>query len=192
MPKLGKHKTCIKRLKRFGISEELAKLVCGKYLVGDDEWAAEPVTKPEKKKKKEETGFEIKIPKEKKEKKEKKPTLTPAGGKAVKKEPGKARPITSEPRAFQLPLFQPWRSPKSEHRLQTKLEKVLTAEQKFLTLEQLMKRTEYAIGIKKRDSDYLLLINQLVKLSENIEDENLKIIINNFKKLNKTPINWEK
>jgi hypothetical protein len=177
MVKLGKHQTCWKKLVRFGISEELAKLVCSKYLTKDDEWEI----KEEEKKK---TGFEppekIKEEKEKKEKPTERVRMTPAGGKAVRKEKEKARPIASEPRAFQLPLFQPWRAPKSQHRLQTKLEKLQTAEQKFLTMEQLMKRTEYAIAIKKRDSgDLEIVIPELVLDSINgqIIDEIIKKFI---------------
>lgn len=173
MVKLGKHQTCWKKLVRFGISEELAKIVCSKYLTEDDEWEIE-------KKEKEKTGFEPpeEIGKEK-EKPIERVQMTPAGGKAVKKEAEKARPIATEPRAFQLPLFQPWRAPKSQHRLQTKLEKVQTAEQKFLTMEQLMKRTEYAIAIKKRDSGELeIVIPEL--LLDSINGQILDKIIKKF------------
>ena len=163
-------------MKRYGLTQKESEIACSRYLVGDDEWSVEKKKTgfETKKKKKVKTGFEmepVETPEAKEKKAEKKRKITPAGAKAVKREPGRARPIKTTPMAFQMPLFQPWRAPKSEHRLQTKLEKVITAEQAFLTMEQLMKRAQYAVAIKKRDSDdYMFMINQIVRLCEEFKD----------------------
>lgn len=166
-------------MKRYGLSQKESEIACSRYLIGDDEWSAKKPKEEKtgfetKKKKKVKTGFEmepVETPEAKEKKAEKKRKITPAGAKAVKKEPGRGRPIKTTPRALQMPLFQPWRAPKSEHRLQTKLEKVITAEQAFLTMEQLMKRAQYAVAIKKRDSDdYMFMINQIVRLCEEFKD----------------------
>ena len=79
--------------------------------------------------------------------------------KEEKKEPEKGKwgnPKWGKPKTMQLPLFQPIRAPKSQHRLQIKMETPRTAEQKLLTMEQLEKRTEYAKSIKKRDAIWVI------------------------------------
>ena len=132
----------------------------------------------QRERKKIKTGFEIEKPKKEKSRlellREITKAWTPAGGKKRRER----RPVKTVPLAAQLPLYQPWRAPKSQHRLQTKLEKVLTSEQKFLTQEQLLKRSQYAVAIKKRDSnEYIYTINELLELCETIEDLKEKITI---------------
>lgn len=177
MVKLGKHKNCVKSLKRFGLSQKLAEIACARYLVGDDEWSAE-------KKKKPKTGFEVEEEKPEEEKEKEKARAkkiqatwkerTAAGGKGAGLiEPEKTRPIVSGPLTAQMPLFQPWRSVKSQHRLQTKLEKLQTAEQKYLTQEQLEKRAQYALTIKKRDSGDLEITLPAIILDD-LEDAGRK------------------
>lgn len=184
MAKLGKYKNCKKIMARFGLSKKEQELACARYLT-DDEWEPEELEKPKVKK----TGFEIEKPETPEKKEQKKSRLerlkslwkefTPAGGKgAGLGEMEKRRPIKSVPLAFQLPIFQPWRAIKSEHRLQTKMEKIITAEKSFLTQEQLLKRSQYAVTIKKRDSDqYIHSMGELLELCESIEDLKEKIII---------------
>lgn len=164
--KKGKEQACRKRLMRFGFSKEVAAVACAQLSITDkDEWGVGETKNVKsgfetKSKKKKKTGFEPEeeVPKELEVQKEKAveewKERTPAGGKgaAPKTELGKTREVHTDPKAFQLPLYQPWRSPKSQHRLQTKLEKLQTQEEKFLTMEQLFKRSEYATSIKKRDS----------------------------------------
>lgn len=132
----------------YGFSEIEAKIICAKVAIGDTDWE---IKKPEE----EVSTFETEVTPEEREikVKKRKPKTTAAGGKAVKKEKGKERSIHTAPKAMQMPLFQPWRAFKSEHRLQTKLEKIVTAEEKFLTMEQLLKRAEYALAIKKKDAE---------------------------------------
>lgn len=144
--KIGKYKNCVKKLIRYGFTEEAAKITCGNVAIEDKDWEVEKRVKEEEDPSKWETEVAEEEPDVKKRK------TTPAGGKAVKREKGKERPVHTEPKAMQMPLYQPWRAYKSEHRLQTKLEKVQTAEQKFLTMEQLLKRAEYALAIKKKDA----------------------------------------
>lgn len=185
MTKLGKYKNCKKKLARYGLSETEQEIACARFLIGDDEWEVEA-------RKKIKTGFEIKKPEKPKTPEQKKSLkgrlerlkalwseYTPAGGKgAGVEEPGKRRPVKTVPLSAQLPLYQPWRGLKSQHRLQTKLERIQTSEEKFLTHEQLQKRSQYAVAIKKRDSnDYIYTINELLELCENIEDLKEKITI---------------
>ena len=151
--KLGKWANCKKKLLRYGFTEAEAKIICGKIAVGDTDWEVKKSNEEEPSKwetEVTETEPEVAIKRRKKK-------TTAAGGKAVKSEVGKERPIHTEPKAMQMPLFQPWRAYKSEHRLQTKLEKIQTAEQKFLTMEQLLKRAEYALAIKKKDANPLIV-----------------------------------
>lgn len=176
--KLGKYKNCIKKFKRYGLSQEEAEIACARLSVTDDEWTVENAIKERIKEK---TGFEVEeleeedleIIAKRKKLMEQWKLWTPAGGKAAGvKEPEKRRPITTVPLPGQLPLFQPWRALKSQHRLQTKLEKLQTEEQKYLTSEQLQKRAEYAVSIKKRDSGELeiilpaLIIDEMKKIKD--------------------------
>lgn len=136
----------------YGFTKEAAEITCGNIAIKDTEWEVEKKTEKS-------SSFETEITEEEEETKVKrrKPKTTPAGGKAVQKEKSKARTIHTAPKAMQLPLFQPWRAFKSQHRLQTKLEKIVTAEEKFLTMEQLLKRAEYALAIKKKDANPLIV-----------------------------------
>lgn len=59
---------------------------------------------------------------------------------------------------------------KSLNRLQTKLEQLLTEEQKFLTAEQRQQRSQYAVTMKKRDTDEII---------ELIGEENMKYLLDN-------------
>lgn len=131
----------------YGLTKEAAELTCGSIAIQDVNWEVKKQVEEEE----EPSAFETEVAEEETEVKKRKTTA--AGGKAVKREKGKERPVHTEPRAMQMPLFQPWRAFKSEHRLQTKLEKIQTAEQKFLTMEQLLKRAEYALAIKKKDAE---------------------------------------
>ena len=145
--KIGKYKNCQKKLKSYGFSEIEAKIICSKIAIGDTDWEVKKETEEE-----DPSKWETEKTPEEEEVKIKERHTPPAGAKG-KKTRGNERPIRTEPKALQMPLYQPWRSYKSEHRLQTKLEKVQTAEQKFLTQEQLLKRAEYALAIKKKDAD---------------------------------------
>lgn len=51
-----------------------------------------------------------------------------------------------------LPLEVPMRPPKSQNKLQVKMEKVQTEEEKFKTQEELARRATYARVVKKRDA----------------------------------------
>ena len=154
--KIGKYKNCVKKLIRYGFTEEAAKITCGNVAITDTDWEV-------KKKKIEKSGFEM----EEEEEEEEFGKRTTQAGEKTKPE---KRTIITEPKAMQMPLYQPWRSYKSEHRLQTKLEKVQTAEQKFLTMEQLLKRAEYALAIKKKDADPFMVY----MIPEELWDQTIK------------------
>jgi len=60
-----------------------------------------------------------------------------------------------KPKAMQLPVQPPIRAPPSQHLLRTKMEKMLTQEQKLLTHEELLRRKEY-MKMMHKDSSSLI------------------------------------
>lgn len=166
----GKMFRCVEMAKLLGLSKEQAEIICAqKYLDAYNPKKMKTLSNssPKEMDKMSETKSEKTpdfSPKTKKMKKAEEleemqrvaQETTPAGQKGAKPTIESLRKkIRTSPKSFQLPLFQPWRSPKSQHKLQTKLEKIQPAEKvgEFaLTMEQLLKRAEYAKSIKKKDS----------------------------------------
>ena len=67
------------------------------------------------------------------------------------------------PQKIELPM-------KNINRLQTKLEKLYTEEQRWLTEEQLAQRTQYARFMRKRDATYKEAKDTIVRIYKTIED----------------------
>lgn len=160
----GKHQRCKDRLKYLGFSEEEAQMICAAVFLEDTKLFGE---------KKEPTKKEIKAHKYRYD-----PRTRHTGGHPTHVEIGVV------PRPMALPLQAPHRPPKSEHIMRTKMEKVQTLEERWLTLEELAKRAQYqkAVtktgkgvkgqtkftvgkqGISKKDSLFYDKINQILTL----------------------------
>lgn len=155
----GTHARCIDRLQYLGFSEQEAKVMCAALYMQDTKLFKEK-HEPTKK---ELEHFKYRYD----------PRTRHHGGHPTHIEIGVV------PRPMALPLQAPHRPPKSEHLMRTKMERIQTEEEKWLTLEQLAKRAQYqrevqktGVGVKgtqKHRTMALYRADALIELIDNIQ-----------------------
>lgn len=177
----GKYAKCIQRLKYIGFSDQEAITICSNVF-NDNKIEDTKLFGEEH----EPTKKELKAHKYRYD-----PRTRHTGGHPTHVEIGVV------PRPMALPLQAPHRPMKSPHIMRTKMEEIQTLEERFLTLEELAKRSQYqkavtkkgkgVVGqkkytIKKEDSFFVDTINKILDFfpEYNIKDAIEFAIDNNY------------